>query len=376
MHGGLPGVCFGAFTLLSVYAFARSLFNSRAIATAATIFLALDGVFFVQSRIGMTNIYTVCFIVLATYGTWQYIKWADRRFLLLTGFALGFALCTRWSSLWAWGLNGVLLLWYLLRVEVPKWKRADKNLVWEFVKWGAAVAGVMVVIPVLLYAVSYIPFVLQGSGDWHKQLFASGEPSAPNWSRVLLREQYAGGHGWYKVVNQQKDMWFYHAEIKDPHPYSSPWWSWPLMLRPTWYYYETVNGRSSGIWAIGNAAIWWASVPALLCTGFLALQERRSSLAIVTLFGLGMWLAWGIKARPLVFMHYYFEAVPFICIALAYLGWRLWQAGKSQPSARRFVIVYASAVGTWFLFYYPLLSAYPVSDLYFRLHLWLDRIWI
>jgi dolichyl-phosphate-mannose--protein O-mannosyl transferase len=87
-----------------------------------------------------------------------------------------------------------------------------------------------------------------------------------------------------------------------------------------------------------------------------------------------MWLAWAIKPRPLDFMHYFFECVPFVCIALAYLGWRLYHSG--DKAQRRFAVVFAGAAAAWFVFYYPLLSALTVPDAYFRLHIWLDRLWI
>ena len=114
-----PSVCFGAISLLALYLLARTMFHDRLIATAATVLLALDGVFFVQSRIAMTNIHTVCFIILATIGTGKYVQTERRAWLLLTGLSLGLSLATRWSSLWAWGFTGLVLLWHLFRNQWP-----------------------------------------------------------------------------------------------------------------------------------------------------------------------------------------------------------------------------------------------------------------
>jgi dolichyl-phosphate-mannose--protein O-mannosyl transferase len=65
-------------------------------------------------------------------------------------------------------------------------------------------------------------------------------------------------------------------------------------------------------------------------------------------------------------MHYYFECIPFACIALAYLGWRMWTSESGSFATRRlrrvFVAGYAAVLAGWFLFYYPLLSAYPVPN--------------
>jgi dolichyl-phosphate-mannose-protein mannosyltransferase len=368
-----PSVCFGALSLAAMFALTRALFGNRFVATAGTVLLALDGVFFVQSRIAMTNIYTVFFILTGTLGTWQYVKRGDRRWLLLTGLALGCALATRWSSLWAWGLNGVILLWQLFAYERPSWTPGSP-VSRETAKWIATMTVTMGLIPLFVYMLAYVPFVLQGNGDLMTKLFTSGEPAPVAWSKAFQRDFYASGHGWFKVLNQQKDMWNYHSGLKEGHPYSSTWWTWPLMLRPVWYYFVSKDGTDTGIWAIGNAAVWWASVPALLCAAYLARKERNPALGIVSLLGFGMWLAWAIKPRPLDFMHYFFECVPFTCIALAYLGWRLYHSGDEVQ--RRFAVVFASAAATWFVFYYPLLSALTVPDGYFRLHIWLDRLWI
>jgi len=368
-----PSVCFGALSLIALYALTRALFGSRFIATVATVLLALDGVFFVQSRIAMTNIYTVCFILTGTLGTWQYVKNGDRRWLLLSGLGLGCALATRWSSLWAWGLDGAILLWNLLANERPRWASGEQTTR-ELLKWAGTVVVTMGMIPLFVYMLSYTPFVLQGHGDLSTRLFTSGETTPVAWSKAFERDFYASGHGWFKVLNQQKDMWRYHSELKEGHPYSSTWWTWPLMLRPVWYYFTSKDGTDTGIWAIGNAAIWWASIPALLGAAYLARKERSAALGLVATLGLGMWLAWAIKPRPLDFMHYFFECVPFVCIALAYLGARLYHSGDILQ--RRFAIGFAVAAAAWFIFYYPLLSALTVPDAYFRLHIWLDRLWI
>jgi dolichyl-phosphate-mannose--protein O-mannosyl transferase len=161
----------------------------------------------------------------------------------------------------------------------------------------------------------------------------------------------------------------------------------------------------AGTWCIGNAFLWWATVPALLVAAWTAWRERAASpatsrsLAFVALLGLGQWALWGVKARSLNFMHYMFESIPFVCLALVYLLVRVWDASATSrweaaaaattegdetdlpdPPAldarRAFVLFYAALVIGWFVFYYPLLSALPMPERLFKAHLWLDRPWI
>ncbi|MBC8102735.1 MAG: phospholipid carrier-dependent glycosyltransferase [Cytophagales bacterium] len=378
-------VLFGTLTLPALYALARVLFGNRAVAIAAAVLLALDGVFFVQSRVAMTNIFTVFFITVAATGVALFLQRQQARWLLLAGIGLGFAIASRWSSLYAWAITVFLLFaqWFFLATQPvpvpapavilaggdePPLPDAAAPPLGGLKLLGAALLC-LVLVPFVVYFATYLPNLLQGPGTVAQKLFTANGPN---------------GIGWVKTFTLQADMFNYHATLKASHPYDSPWWSWPLELRPVWYFYEGSKGRMSGIWAIGNVFIWWGSVPAFLALLYLGWRERSARLllpcSLLAAYGLGQWLAWGVKARALNFMHYYFECIPFACIALAYLGWRLWISEADGPSARRlrrlFVAGYGAALVAWFLFYYPLLAAYPVSDQYYGLHLWLGRAWV
>lgn len=334
----------GAFALLMLYALARSLFQNRFVAFVAAFLMACDGVFWVESRIAMTNIFTVFWTLTAVLGAWKWTQTGRGRWLLLTGVALGLGLATRWTTLWVWGFIGLFLLWHTFVTLRPQWA-AQNRTVSAFALWVGLLGLAFVVIPAALYTASYVPYVWQG-------------------------------HPWSKVWEVQGDMWRYHAHIKESHSYASPWWSWPIMVRPTWYFFEQPkpDGPISGIWAIGNAALWWASVPALVCAGYVAFREKSSALGLIVLMGLGQWLSWGIEPRPLVFLHYYLESMPYVCAALAYFLYRLWHSGEER--FRLMASTYLSFVVGWIIYYYPLLTAFPISPRYFQNHLWLGKPWI
>ena len=63
--GGFPGVIAGALTLGLLYLLARILFRRRLVAGLVGLFVLFDGMFFVQSRIGMNDVYVGLFIVAA-----------------------------------------------------------------------------------------------------------------------------------------------------------------------------------------------------------------------------------------------------------------------------------------------------------------------
>ncbi|WP_309715616.1 phospholipid carrier-dependent glycosyltransferase [Armatimonas sp.] len=397
-------VVFGALSLFLLYFLARQLTGNRLAALLAMGMLALDGVFFVQSRMAMTNIYTVCFILLAALAAWNYRAGGKTRWMLALGLALGLAVATRWTTLYAVGL---IALW-LLSHDLPRAAKSPKVL---------ALAGLGVTLLVSLFAKASQFYkadpsfpdkqrlILESLGQWalgavviYLVAYAVLQALDPKNKLIALPGLYLlaflvlpiclyllsyrpymlqePNHDLYKVFTEQKVMWDYHSGMKQTHPWSSPWWSWPLVLRPTWYERGIAgpdDGRTVGILCIGNVFVWWASIPALCMAVWRAQKERHAGLGFAALLGLGLWLAWGIQPRPLVFLHYFFEALPFACIVLGYFGARL--ATSRDEDSRSIALGYGALILFWFGFFYPLLSALPIPPFYVQMHLWLGKLW-
>ena len=64
-RGGCPGVIAGALMAVCLYLIARILFRRRLVAGLVAVFVLLDGMLFVQSRIGMNDVYVGLFIIAA-----------------------------------------------------------------------------------------------------------------------------------------------------------------------------------------------------------------------------------------------------------------------------------------------------------------------
>jgi hypothetical protein len=112
----LPGVLFGALGAVCVYLLARILFRRRLVAGLAAVFVLLDGMLFVQSRIGMNDVYVGAFI-LAAYALFAAIWtgwWRWRRAFWVAmpviGLLLGLALASKWVAAYAIGALVLLLL--------------------------------------------------------------------------------------------------------------------------------------------------------------------------------------------------------------------------------------------------------------------------
>ncbi|MEW5990073.1 MAG: phospholipid carrier-dependent glycosyltransferase [Chloroflexota bacterium] len=115
----LPGVLAGVLMALLLYVLARLLFRRREIAIFVGLLVALDGMLFAQSRIGMNDAYVGLGIVAAYtlfVALWRSPGASRRGWLAfavgmpLIGVFLGFALAAKWVAAYAIGGLGILVL--------------------------------------------------------------------------------------------------------------------------------------------------------------------------------------------------------------------------------------------------------------------------
>ena len=112
----LPGVIAGALMAVALYLLTRILFRRRVVAGLVAAFTLVDGMIFVQARIGMNDVYVGLFIV-AAYALFAAIWtgwWRGRAAFWLglpvVGLLLGLALASKWVAAFAIGALGLLLL--------------------------------------------------------------------------------------------------------------------------------------------------------------------------------------------------------------------------------------------------------------------------
>jgi dolichyl-phosphate-mannose-protein mannosyltransferase len=301
-----------AGTLLApvFFLFARRVLPTERAALIASVLLLADGVYLVQSRIAMTNIFAVLFQVSAAFAILR-AALAERLpalGMLVAGIMLGLALSTRWTSLWAWGFLGLVLL--VVR------KRRLFSL-----RELALVAMAFLVLPAAIYLLSYIPWMHQH-------------------------------HSLREVITVQRDIWNYHANLTATHPYFSRWWTWPFLYRPTWYFFRYEASFTRGIIALGNPALWWATIPVTIWALVTGIRERDPYRIFSGAGFCFLYLPWGISPRTLNYSHYLFEAIPYACLSLGMLLDRYWSTGLPK--------LYLGIVVGLFLLFLPFYTAISV----------------
>jgi dolichyl-phosphate-mannose-protein mannosyltransferase len=372
---------FGSLCVPLVYLLAFKLWPRRLFALAAATLVCFDGIFFVQSRIGMIDIFPIFLIMLAYTVFLVHLESRSERdalvTLLLTGIVCGLAISAKWIALaatasiifflvmkplaahigiglgggergWRWGASGGRGL--------PGAARAGPYVVMALVAF--------VAVPLTIYLASWFPFFLRG--------------------------QF---HGLGDLVQYNYQAYEYHAHLTATHPWGSPWYSWPFLYRPVAYYYQydglgfdAVSGRPlfAGMSNLGNPIIWWASIPAVLSLPYFIFRYRSFPAALILVGFMTQYFPWARITRVL-FLYHMFGGLVFMILALAFVLVKMQEAGplrieffgdRAVLSTRWLVPAFLAVAVLFFLYFYPVWTALPISDVAYRNGFPVGKMWI
>ena len=116
-------------------------------------------------------------------------------------------------------------------------------------------------------------------------------------------------------------MYRYHDTLRVAHAASSPWWAWPLDLKPVWFSqesYAAIGGWTGAVYDGGNVV---SRVLGVVGTAWIAIQawrQRSIGLASVLILYLALWLPWARIDRA-AFQYHYFPSSQIALISLALL---------------------------------------------------------
>ncbi len=204
------------------------------------------------------------------------------------------------------------------------------------------IGACLVVVPLLVYFLVYLPYLQLG----HSIALAAG--SGP-------------GYGW-SLDELQAQMFGYHFGLQSGHPSASPWWSWPLDLKPVWFYGNpgAWNDRvGAAIYNAGNPILFWATIPALVYCGIQAWRRRSTALVLVVAAFAFQFLPW-TRIERATFHYHYLTAVLFGMIAVAYAIDDLLRSYQWRSLGSAFLV----AAGVAGILVFPLGSALVMPDWY------------
>jgi dolichyl-phosphate-mannose-protein mannosyltransferase len=337
----------GTLTIILVYLLARVLLRSTLGATIASGALAVDFLHFVHSRLAMLDVFltlfgvaTILAVVLdRTHIAWpRRRRWAVRPWRIVAGAMGGAAVATKWPGL-------AFLICALILTVAWEARSREAGLLATLRKEGPSVIGCFVVVPALVYLLSYI--------GWAEGTLLAWPWSEGSWIRDILADQWR--------------MLRFHNDLDVEHFYASPPWSWPLLKRPMVYFYEPSGDDYRVILALGNPLVWWASLLSLAWMLFVGARRRGGPEAPILGAFAFAWLPWFAVdlVRAPLFLFYLLPAVPFMCVAV---GWAALRLSRSTPGKAAAATLAIGAVGL-FAYYYPVLAARPIS-----VESWRDRM--
>jgi len=311
----IPSVIFGVLNIYLIYLITKKLFSrSKHIPLIAAALYSLETLTFVQSRIAMNDTFMISFILISLLALLNKKPTAS-------ALSFGLSIATKWSSIY---LAPVLLLVFLLN-QKPTFKKL------------LHVGAIYLFIAPITYLLSYLPF-------------------------------FVFNHTWAQFVELQKQMYWYHTNLQATHSYSSPWWSWPLMLRPVWYYVYYGQGTIANIYALGNVFIFYPGLAAIAyCLYYLTKQTKKliaqnRSLIISLAAYAAFLLPWAMSPR-IMFAYHYLPSTPFMVIVLA---WTLHKLLKPET-----ILFYIFLVSCFFIIFFPYLTAIQIPSEYLQFFHWL-----
>lgn len=367
------GALFGVLMLPFMYLLGRNITRNRALGAFICFIFAFDFMHFTQTRLTTIDVFVTFFIIVMYYFMEKYIHLSfydtplKRTWIPLgaCGIAFGFGIASKWTGAYA-GAGLAIIFFaqllmryreYLYAKRLPKGNSngiSHKHIISAFpqnTKRTILFCIIFfVVIPFIIYLLSYIPFV----------------------------DAYRPGL-FQKMLKNQETMFKYHSALEATHPYSSTWIEWPIMKRPIFYYSSRLGGAlRQGISSFGNPLVWWAGIPALIYTAYLAIKKKQKTAMYLCVGFLAQYLPWTLVSRC-TFIYHYFPSVPFIALCIGYCFMQLKDGKRFRNHKRRFYIlvaVYAMVAFMLFLMFYPVISGSPVNYQYVDKFLrWMDS-WV
>ncbi|MFD5226771.1 dolichyl-phosphate-mannose--protein mannosyltransferase [Microbacterium sp. NPDC058342] len=387
----------GALTVLLVHLVALQLTRSQAVAAIASGLLAIDGLGIVMSRIALLDGILTFFLLLGALfvlldrgrtmarlaavrprggpGTdaddaparmTGPVLWA-RPWLIAAGITFGASAAVKWSGLYALAAFGL----YVVVTDALARRRAGVAL-WptDAVFRQGPVSFILSVGPALVtYLVSWTGWLIT-AGGYDRQ--ADANPLIALWK-------------------YHESILNFHVGLATPHPYASPAWQWPLLLRPTaiWVADEPAPCGTDHciavISSVPNPLIWYAGVAAavyLMYRFVRGLIERTPVGPVLTFPLVGLvatYVPWLLVGNRTIFQFYTIVMMPFLVLALA-VALRELAGSVDAPlhrrqAGQRTVAVYLCAVVVISAFYYPVWTGVSVPYPFWLVHNWLPG-WI
>ncbi len=324
----------GTLSVLIMVRLAQRMFRSTILGVLAGMFLALDGISLVMSRVALLDIF-LQFFVLAGFAalvvdrdelrsrlgelyaagvdlSYGVPRLGPRPWRLIGGVLLGLGFAVKWSGLSFWaGFALLSILW-----DRGAFKSAGVEQPWIATFKRSIPTGVfsLGLAPIAAYLLSWTGWFV-GENSWNRHW---GDTHPGTGLFALLPS------GIRSLLDYHHQAYEFHSHLYDPHPYKANPWSWLVLGRPISFYAPSgVTGCGATsctreILLIGTPIMYWAFLPALgwLLWHWVTTRDwRAGAVWLAFLAGWGVWLQ---NTRRTGFLFYMTPLMPFLVLGLTF----------------------------------------------------------
>lgn len=326
----------GSIAILLCYLISMAIFEDLALSMTIGLFSLFNFWFYIQSRIAMLDIFMVTFYLAGFYYYLRYKLHSHQKcHFYLSSLFWGLAVAIKWSSIFIYFPFLIIALATELK-SIPKDLRL--KTVGKYVLFG--------LFSVAVYFTTFLPYLFVTTQE--KRTFFQILFTFP--LQMLRMQESVGGH----------------------HPYSSAWYTWPVIIRPIWYEFIQSADKAffKGVVLIANP---WQMALGILAVFILIVRWFKTqaiSKMTLVLF-LCSWLAWAIAPRKISFFYYFFPSAIFYSFLIPMALRELFQ----PKTAKTIMIVLTVISFGFFVYFYPVLSGSSTPEVLRPQWYWL-KSWI
>ncbi|MFT8394953.1 dolichyl-phosphate-mannose--protein mannosyltransferase [Propionibacterium sp.] len=397
----------GSLLIGAVVRMARRLSRSTLIGALAGLFIVVDGLSFVMSRIALLDIFEAFFTV-AAVGTWLADRDWFRRHLadhlrsngalnlggsygplllwrpwrLVSALLFGLACGSKWNAMYVLACFAVMSIVFDYRARLTAGAR--RKAWYSLWREGVPDAIVMVLLAAGVYLATWTSWLLTQGG--YDRQWGAQHPDDP---LVKL------------IGAPLASLWQYHKEIygfhtgtwiaHQTHTYQAYPLGWPFVGRVIGI--DAVNDIQPGvdgckavgdtclrvISGVGTPFLWWFAAIAVIAGLFFWIGGRDWRFGVPLVAAAATWLGWFPNADRPTFFFYAIMIIPFTATVLAMVLGKVLGPSNAPPERRRIgaiiVTVVVVIVIANFMFIYPILTDQLMTRQGWLLRMWF-RSWI
>ncbi|MCK6597264.1 MAG: glycosyltransferase family 39 protein [Bdellovibrionaceae bacterium] len=318
-----PSALLGSLAIFFLMKISSLIFKDKKLALMIGFFTLSNFWIYIFSRVALLEIYFVSFSLAGIYYALNAEIKKNKRNFFVAGFFWGLAVASKWSAL-------ILLLPFMLTLLIKR-------------KWQSVP---VFIISGVTYFVTFLPYF---------------------YTKTVL-------HRSFKQIffDLPLEMYELQKSVSGSHPYQSEWYTWPLMYRPIWFYFEDPvwGDFIKGVLLLGNPL---QMLLGLLSVVFLVIKffqiEKQSQR--VLLFFILTFFIWAVIPRKISYFYYFFPTA-LVYSLLIPICLREWFGAKKSNYI--FLIICLISFG-FFLYFFPLLTGEYIEHKHFQQMMWL-KSWI